>query len=477
MNDDISLLHRKITVELNAGRGVRIGESSIASTKLHMFDREKSKAIIIRNKDIGRCRFKQNIPNCFVHLDTYHSFGQVDCVKIIDNLKILFQSDSLVIVKTYCGTGCMDGGLTQITYENNDLFSNHVHTVIRISPAKYDLIIPAVFAIEQSILSDNLVLKKIKSCKSRRFWFVRSIFKSNSPNRLLEGEGLSLSVKRVRGCSGTVSCGGISGGITGGDSGKADINKDISAIADMLKKNISFKKEKVNRDTSGIYKRMVSYEKDDWIEEIAVSETLASLVKDYYGHNGGGARENSIKVYKRYEKDYRNTIFIIDNSMSMRGKNIESVKGAVIDICKRLKGEVAIVIFASKTAYLYSRFTNNKEKIKKLVDSINDDEMTPLAHALSIAYEYGIKSLKKDINLIVLTDGEPNVPLMSDNPLADCIEISRKIGRKGFNLCCISTTIEAEDLSKIAEAAKGRSYCLESFERQQLYNIMNRELK
>ncbi len=112
---------------------------------------------------------------------------------------------------------------------------------------------------------------------------------------------------------------------------------------------------------------------------------------------------------------------------------------------------------------MYSRFTNNKETIKKLIDKIEIQEVTPLAHGLNVAYEYAARSLKKSINIVLLTDGEPNVPLKSDCPLTDCVEVSALIRKKGFNLCCICTTDETSAVDKIIEAAKGKIFNINSF--------------
>lgn len=470
------MLKSKIITEFQKGRGVRIGESSIASTKLHMFDIYKGMAIVVKNRDVGMWHFKESVEGRLVHIDTYHSPGQANCINIVNMLKYSLKGEYSILVNTSGGTGYINGNTSDVYCTNNELFRNHVHMVMKIPPSKYELIIIAVSVVEQCLLRDNLNLKKIESIKCFRYLIIKSFFKFDPARRLLDGEDFSLPVKRVRRDDGSISY--TSNSICSSPHKKiSKKNEDIAKIADYLKKNTCFRKEKIHEETADIFKKLAVHEKGDWIEELAVSETVISLVREKYYQSPASQAENCIKVYKSYAKDYKNTIFLIDNSASMMGKSMENVKGAVIDICNKLKGEAAIVTFNGETSYLYYRFTNNKEKIRKLVGDITISNMTPLAHALSIAYDYGLKSLRKYINIIVLTDGEPNVPIKSDNPLADCIEISRKIGKKGYNLCCISTSDEASALSKIAEAANGSIYNLQNFDKKQLYNIMNKELK
>lgn len=426
------LFRDKIAYELNNRRGVRIGESTIVSTRLHLFNSSKGEVIVIKSKAVGK--------GPFIHLDTFHSYGYVDRSKVLERLKAVLPPDSEVIFQ--------EG--------SNERKLQHVHTVIRLRPEMYGLIIPAACAIESAILSQGLELRKINGIKCRNLRFFSSWLIFKRDRGLFGGEFSDIST-RITKVGREISL-LIRGGRTGRNEGenKLENSEAFQRVIRYLRKNRSLLEERADGEPDERRKMSSVFYTDDWIEDIDVSGTVLSLLKKGYWSNKDCEIENKdIKLNKNPLKNYRNTIFIIDNSQSMRGDSIELVKGVVAGICRRLKGEAAIVTFSNDKAYLYRRFTNNKAKIMDSVDKIEIQEVTPLAHGLHVAYEYAARSLRKNINIVLLTDGEPNMPFKSDCPLADCVEVSALIKKKGFNLCCICTTDEASAVDKIIEAAKG----------------------
>jgi len=477
--DNIKYNHEeKMICELGRHKGVRLGESSVVSTRLHLLNIQNGAVIILMGKDIGKCFYKAEHAGLVVHIDTFHSWGKVDCYRIIEYLKSIAGDKIEILVETATGSDIINGDKLHPDTEDNGLRMYHVHTAVRISPAMYDIIIPITTVIEQCILEDSLKLKKVKSIKCERIQILSDIINPRRHNYPFMGEGMDKNEECRRVC-------GIAGHMDRKNNqiedNSARIDRDageLESIANMLKKNTCFRKEKLDGSQSVTYKRLMPFEKNDWLEEIAVCETAVSLIRKKYSEGPGYTIEDKdIMVYKRYVKDYRDTIFIIDNSQSMNGKGIQCVKDAVNRICRRLKGEVAVVTFSGHNAYLYFRFTNSKENIKKMIDNIAIEEVTPIAESLNIAYDYAVKSLKKEVNIILLTDGEPNVPFRSSCPLTDCVEVSRMIRRKGYNFCCISTAGEIPILYQITEAAGGRMYSISDYDSDKLYNIMKKEIK
>lgn len=451
----------KIISELGSHRGVRIGESSMVSTKLHYLNTGRGEVIVIKSKDMGKCIYGEGYAGSYVHIDTFHSSGSVDSSEVLKSLKEVFAPDVEVIVRDKALDVTATGsGRNRIFRENfND--RHHIHIAIKMAPEMYGLIIPAVWTIEECILSQGLTLKKVKGFRCRRYWFYNDLFVFRSPKNLFSGEYSDTPIRM------TSSGKGVSALVCGGSSGKnegtanMEDRDNIRNIIRYLRKNTCLIKEKTEGKKDENSKIAGIFHKDDWIENIDINGTAISLLKKkYWVSRNCEIEEKDIKVYNYSIKDYRDTIFIIDNSQSMRGDNIESVKRVVAEICRKLKGGAAIVTFSSNEAYLYSRFTNNKDTIRKLIDKIEIQEVTPLAHGLNVAYEYAARSLKKNINIVLLTDGEPNVPLKSDCPLTDCVEVSAQIRKKGYNLCCICTTDETSAVDKIIEAAKGKIFSI-----------------
>ena len=454
----------KIISELNSHRGVRIGESSIVSTKLHLFNTGKGEVIIVKSKDLGNSLYGQESAGSYVHIDTFHSGGNVNCSEILKRLKEIFVQGVEIVVQDKESNGAIAGNGKDLFLRNSFTNRSHVHIAIKIRPDMYEKIIPAVCTIEECILSEGLSLKKIKKFRCRRYRIFSSFLIFKSPKDKFSGEYSDTPIRMKRGGMDISAL--VGGGLFSKNNGidKIENTDKIQKVIRYLKKNSCLLKEEAEGDKDENSKIFIPYHKDDWIENIDISGTVVSLLKKRYWINQDSEIEDrDIKVYRGAVKDYRNTIFIIDNSQSMRGDNIESVKRMVIEICRKLKGGAAIVTFSSKNAYLYSKFTNNKESIRKLIDKIEIQEVTPLAHGLNVAYEYAARSLKKNINIVLLTDGEPNVPFKSDCPLTDCIEVSALIKKKGFNLCCICTTDETSAVDKIIEAAKGKTFNINSF--------------
>jgi Mg-chelatase subunit ChlD len=437
------LFKEKLAYELNNRRGVRIGESTIASTRLHLFNSVKGEVIVVKSKAAGK--------GSIVHLDTFHSQGYVDRNKILKELEKVLPSDTEIIFQ--------EG--------SNERKLQHVHTIIKLRPEIYDLIIPAACAIEAAILAEGLELRRINGIKCRNLWFFSSLLIFKRDRGLFGGEFSDIS-DRV-----TKIGREISFLVRGGRPGRNETadtleeSKELQRVIRYLRKNRSLLKERADGDKDESRQMSAAFHRDDWIESIDISGTILSLLKKgYWSNKDCEIEDKDIKLNKSPLKDYKNTIFIIDNSQSMRGDSIELVKGVVAGICRKLKGEAAIVTFTNDKAYLYRRFTNNKAKIKESVDKIEIQEVTPLAHGLNVAYEYAARSLRKNINIVLLTDGEPNMPFKSDCPLTDCIEVSALIKKRGFNLCCICTTDEASAVDKIIEAANGVTLNINSLRMQ-----------
>jgi Mg-chelatase subunit ChlD len=407
--------------------------------------------------DIGKCLYGEKIPGSIVHIDTFHKAGKVNFDSLLKGLRFIFEENTAAYIQTVDNSGFINTNNFKAISENKEFIKCNTHIALKIQPEKYDLIIPVIQVIEECILANDLNIKKVRDFKCMNYFAVGGILKFNLNNKLSNNKRYFINKKTVRYMD-------TLGSMYMKNSRNVQNNIQISKedmktrdIVNYLKWNTCFNKDRESGEHPGEYKRPGYYENKEWIEEICAYETIISLFKKRYWYDPDSIIENTdIIINRRYDNDYKDTIFIIDNSISMED-SIKSLKNAVIEVADKLKGKIAIVIFRGTRAHLYSRFTNNKTIIKKLVNDIKIEGITPLAHSLSAAYNYAVKTLKKDLNIILLTDGLTNTPLKTDNPLTDCIELSKLIKKKGYNLLCININENTStSLDKITEAANGK---------------------
>ena len=158
--------------------GCRIGESTVASKKLHLYHSSKPRELeIIRNLDAGILLYGRNSANQIVHLDVFHQCGQVDHQLIARTLKKaaadyneaagspksgLFQAinPNFIDVQTATGGGRITGSLSygqKAALQN--AHQNHVHLAALLPDASLTGVFFLVSAVEEAILGCGLQLR------------------------------------------------------------------------------------------------------------------------------------------------------------------------------------------------------------------------------------------------------------------------------------------------------------------------------
>ena len=157
-------------------------------------------------------------------------------------------------------------------------------------------------------------------------------------------------------------------------------------------------------------------------------------------------------------------LFVIDSSGSHAAQEkMRLVKGAVIGLLTRAfkRGdEVAIIVFRGTAAQVVLEPSRIMEDATAALEYLPTGGRTPLAHALELTKAYVTSSTL----LILLTDGRANVPLRTEDPWQEALEIA------GHLLCpalVIDTELAAQPLGqsrKLADALGAQYIALENLE-------------
>jgi magnesium chelatase subunit D len=107
------------------------------------------------------------------------------------------------------------------------------------------------------------------------------------------------------------------------------------------------------------------------------------------------------------------------------------------------RDRVAMIVFHGAKARLLLPPTNSVALARKKLQVLPSGGKTPLAHALYLAYSLARRELRRQKSLIpiivVISDGNPNVPCFSADPKADAFRVAGAIARRGLPALFVDT--------------------------------------
>lgn len=194
-------------------KGVRIGQSTVCSQKMHSFHPESPEEInILQDFDAGQAFYQRVETGSIYHLDIFHQCGQVDhiqaAIKIQQVVEVynrhyilgkkglsgkndIVKAD-FIDIQTSTGGGRITGKLNfgkKLSLRKAHI--NHVHLAVMIPPVHLACLIYIVMAVENIILSGNLelrcneIIRNIKGANKQKNDLTGYIDKSDS---LLQGQ-------------------------------------------------------------------------------------------------------------------------------------------------------------------------------------------------------------------------------------------------------------------------------------------------
>lgn len=177
---------RRLVEELRKGRGVRIGEASVVSRRVHVIDpREPARVRISVKADAGQVFYHRRRRDEVIHLDVFHERGIVDHQRvaraIMRSLEEFaygaaglddpygFSPGSVlrlahhVDVQTARGGGRITGSLAFGLKESlRRAHENHVHVAAGFPDAAAPLVFCIVQAVEAEVLNQSLEIRKVE---------------------------------------------------------------------------------------------------------------------------------------------------------------------------------------------------------------------------------------------------------------------------------------------------------------------------
>lgn len=168
-----------VSQALAQGRGVRLGQSAVLSTKVHAFNAHSPEHVQIMAKaDAGQVFYHRQDSGAIYHLDTFHQCGSVDhrlaakyvCQAVAFYHKLRAEqteppyrgmvSPDLIDIQTASGGGRITGLLTGgQKLSMRRVHENHVHLALCLPPDHVVCLFYIVAAVEAAILNSGLELR------------------------------------------------------------------------------------------------------------------------------------------------------------------------------------------------------------------------------------------------------------------------------------------------------------------------------
>ena len=171
---------------LNRGFGARVGETAVTSTKVHLTDPSFPGEIqVVATSDAGQVFYHRRSPGQVVHVDIFHSRGDVSpalvAMKIMTALTVLRLEThgdppvspgslaSFIDVQTALGGGRLNGALTGGREAGARLaHKTHVHITFLNCPELLACVFSMISAVEAAIECSGLELRKVVAVRMVR---------------------------------------------------------------------------------------------------------------------------------------------------------------------------------------------------------------------------------------------------------------------------------------------------------------------
>lgn len=194
-------------------------------------------------------------------------------------------------------------------------------------------------------------------------------------------------------------------------------------------------------------------------------------------------RKEHIRVKQRERRTGISILFVVDSSGSMGvKKRMEAVKGAILSLLKdayEKRDRVGMVSFRRDRAEELLPFTRSIDLAQKKLEKLSTGGKTPLAEALRKAYNIVKKEVKKDKKslpvIIFLSDGKANFSLYGKDPIAESLELAKKIRNEKIKCVVIDTEegfIKLELAKTLSENMGADYYKLDNIKTEDLVQFV-----
>ncbi len=213
--------------------------------------------------------------------------------------------------------------------------------------------------------------------------------------------------------------------------------------------------------------------------EIAVPETVVQAAKRSFLHRVTPLKitHDDIRVYARKSYAPVDTCLLIDCSGSMMGERIRAVGYVAEYLLLTSREKVSLVTFQEREAKVMVPFTRSYDDLHQGLAKITPSGLTPLALGITTTLDMFKKERPRNPLLVLITDGIPNYPMWTVDPIKDALKAANRIAEEKIRFVCIGIDPDQKFLPLLAEAGKANVYIVDENDRNNLIDIINQEKK
>lgn len=156
---------------------------------------------------------------------------------------------------------------------------------------------------------------------------------------------------------------------------------------------------------------------------------------------------DDLRYKRRVGKTQALLLVVVDASGSMSAqRRMAAAKQLALSFLVQAyqrRDRVGMIVFHGARARVLLPPTNSVALARKKLGVLPTGGKTPLAHGLYLAYRLACRELLRQQSLIplimVISDGNPNVPCFSADPKADAFRVAKAIARRGLPALFVDT--------------------------------------
>lgn len=216
-----------------------------------------------------------------------------------------------------------------------------------------------------------------------------------------------------------------------------------------------------------------------WKGEVALPETIVQAAKRSFLERSPSLsiKDRDIQVYGKKSYAPVDICLLVDCSGSMKGERIRAVSFVAEYLLLNSREKISLVTFQENQAKVVVPFTRNYDTLHKGLGSLEPAGLTPLAHGINKALEMFKKERPRNPLLVLVTDGIPNQPMNSLDPVKDALTAAEEIAREKIRFICIGIDPNRRFLPKLAKAGNGNIYIVNDSNKDNMLDIINHEKK
>ncbi|NLJ33177.1 MAG: VWA domain-containing protein [Firmicutes bacterium] len=167
---------------LAAKGAVQIGETSVLSRSLHALEATRPGHVnVLLHADAGRVFYQRSQPGEILHLDIFHSLGNIDHRRLAGAIKDFLAKPEIVShldgyplrdymdLQTGTGGGRLSGSLIYGQKESlRRAHTNHVHLTAKLPSEQWGCMVPLIGLVEGEIMDQGQQIRRVEGIKIHR---------------------------------------------------------------------------------------------------------------------------------------------------------------------------------------------------------------------------------------------------------------------------------------------------------------------